>query len=544
MYNDLKNIILRKKYIIVMTFSLLLALIGMIVMLYEPQLLGNIIDSISQKEKNSIQYYIFLYVTFLISGNVAINTCKYLINRINAHIIIDLRNNFFSKLVYAKIISIENISSGDLISKFETDISVIANFLTGNIVDFFINIFSILIIMIYIVTIDVIPSLIIIFFIPLEIAIVIKIGNLAKKNTVNLRKLNSNYLSYFEKVISGIKDLKSYNKEDLAINSMDKKLNLQFSLINKISLLNISKQTINKIFLIIINIIIILYFYPKVIANIFTIGVLIAFLNYTGKFYSAIFGLSGIYTNWKTTEVSIKRVNTLFNLPQEVRTNYTNFTINDIIKVDNISFSYNNEIPVFKDFYLILKPNTVNIITGKSGIGKTTLCELLIKLYQTQNGQIYFGKTSIEKIDYINLRDKIAYISQKPSFFDETLYDNIFDNSSDKNKKIDKLVYLLQAFDLISLKDKIFENINLNLLSMGQRQRVNIIRGLLKEADIYFFDEPTSSIDTTNKIKVLKEIAYMLKNKTVVIITHDDDVINFFHNANIINICNQSGKEN
>ncbi|WP_455684809.1 ABC transporter transmembrane domain-containing protein [Thomasclavelia sp.] len=532
MYKHLKFLLIKKRNIFLFIISLTLALIGMAIVLYEPQLLGKIIDQLPLGNGGKIQNFIYLYIACSIIGNISVNICKYLISRINSYIIVDLRDMFFSKLVSAKISNIELLSKGDLISKFETDISIIANFLTGNAVDFFINIFSIFIIAVYIFNINFTLSLILLIFIPVEIIIIKWLGKISKKNTELFRKLNSKYLSFFEVSIIGLKDIKSFNREQQVKNRMKTELNNLFYLANKTAYIDIFINVVNKIFLLTINVLIMVFFVQNIIDGNLTVGLFIAFFNYSSKFYSSIFGLTGIYTKWQTTSVSLNRVVDLFNIPQEEISRFLPTTVSDIIEFKKVDFSYDNENIIFSNLNVLFKEKTVNLIIGNSGIGKTTLCELLLKFYEPKRGNIIYGSCTYSQLDHHFVRERISYISQSPVFFDDSIVNNIFVNATEKN--ISDLSALLKEFNLLYLLDNLYKKFNFNSLSVGQKQRLNIIRGILKNATIYIFDEPTSSIDNFNKLIILNTIDQLSKNKTVIIITHDKDVINFFKKSNIV----------
>lgn len=533
MHKYFLSILLNKRNVYLFIISIVLALVGMAIVLYEPQLLGKIIDCLNLKDINNLENLILMYITCSIIGNVSVNICKYLISRINSHIIIDLRNVFFSKIISAKISKIETLSKGDLISKFETDITIVANFLTGNAVDLLINIFSIVLISVYVFNIDVILSVILLIFIPIQALIIKKLGKISKKNTESFRKLNSKYLSFFEISIMGIKDIKSFKREHQVKNSMKNELNTLFHLSNKASYIDIFINIINKIFLLTINVLIISFFISRIINGNTTVGQFIAFFNYTSKFYSAIFGLTGIYTKWKVTSVSLNRIFNLLNIPQEINSKYAEpLSISNKIKLNNISFSYDNESEVFENLNISFKENRVNLVLGNSGIGKTTICELLLKFYDPNKGTIMFDTYAYSQLDYSFIREKISYISQSPVFFENIFIKNFFINPNDED--INNLTHLLKEFNLSFLSESLFKSFNFDSLSVGQRQRMNIIRGILKNANLYIFDEPTSSIDSKNKEIILNKLYEISEIKTIIIITHDQDVVNYFENPNII----------
>ena len=213
-------------------------------------------------------------------------------------------------------------------------------------------------------------------------------------------------------------------------------------------------------------------------------------------------------------------------------------TINNFdIKTVNLNFKYNNTY-IFKNLNINIQNKKKTAIIGRSGYGKSTLCKLLLKLYN-YDGKILINNIDIQKIDTNYLRSKIIYINQKTDMIESSIINNMNYGNNINNQKI---IDLLNKYDLQiifnRLKNGINENVNLNgtNLSLGMQKIVILIRGILKvnKGEIIIFDEPIAGLDNNTRKKVIKMINNEIKNKTLIVITHDKEILPYMDK--VINI--------
>ncbi len=159
--------------------------------------------------------------------------------------------------------------------------------------------------------------------------------------------------------------------------------------------------------------------------------------------------------------------------------------------------------------------------------GKTTLVNVLMKLYDIQSGKILIGNKDIHKISTKSLRDNISYISQNPYIFTDNVRNNI--RLGKKEITDEQIKELARKIGGISLLEKLPEGldtkIKANELSYGELQMIAFIRAILHQANIYIFDEPTSNIDLKTEKMIQKVIDHISKTSTVIIIAHRKSTI-------------------
>jgi ABC-type multidrug transport system fused ATPase/permease subunit len=200
------------------------------------------------------------------------------------------------------------------------------------------------------------------------------------------------------------------------------------------------------------------------------------------------------------------------------------------IQFDRITFSYKPKgvDPVFRNFSLDIQPGSHVVIMGTSGRGKTTLMKLLLKFYPVQEGIIRVNGVPINEIETRQLREKILYVNQKTSLFDETILYNL---QYGNNVSEDTIRRLLREYDLSPmLEGKLERKVGSfgNQMSLGMQKVILLVRGLLRTTyDTIILDEPTASLDEQTKEKVMRMIQEKTKGKTVILITHDPYVLSF-----------------
>ena len=177
-------------------------------------------------------------------------------------------------------------------------------------------------------------------------------------------------------------------------------------------------------------------------------------------------------------------------------------------------------------------------IIGKIGSGKSTLARAIVKLIPVHKGKITINDIDIDKIPTCKLRKMISYIPQQARLFNRTLYENItYGISISRSKFKDEIEkYNIRSL-FINFDDKLDKKIGKNgsKLSGGQKQIVQIVRAILKKSQVIILDEPTNSLDIKSREYIHKLIKLIKKNTTVIIITHDLDMLPTFDKVYTIN---------
>lgn len=224
----------------------------------------------------------------------------------------------------------------------------------------------------------------------------------------------------------------------------------------------------------------------------------------------------------------------LKNILQKNVNKHVKNKISGKIHFQNIYFKYPN-MPNYAihNLNLTIYPNQIIGIVGSSGAGKSTIMKLLLKMNSIQKGNIYIDNVNFKGIDTQYLRDQIIYVNQKTALFEMPVIDNILYGNQHISTK--KLQNILKKYDLdsiyVGLQKGIFTQAGVQgaNLSLGMQKVTIILRSIFKSCKIIIFDEPLAGLDEKTRIKIIKLIFDLCKNKTIIIITHDKEILPYCH---------------
>ncbi|KXB66740.1 ABC transporter, ATP-binding protein [Parvimonas sp. KA00067] len=203
----------------------------------------------------------------------------------------------------------------------------------------------------------------------------------------------------------------------------------------------------------------------------------------------------------------------------------------DEIKFENVDFSYpNRDKNIFENLNLHFEDKKIVGLVGESGSGKSTLMKIVMKWYMAKNGKVFLNEDDILEIDSKKLQEKIAYIPQFPQIFSQSIRENlILGNENITDEEILKIAEKCRLKDkILSTENGLDTKINSEkiIFSSGEMQRLELMRALLKKAEVYIFDEPTSNLDTLNESIILNLIRENCKGM-VFLISHRMSTVSF-----------------
>lgn len=199
------------------------------------------------------------------------------------------------------------------------------------------------------------------------------------------------------------------------------------------------------------------------------------------------------------------------------------------IKFENINFSYNEKHFIFKNFNLSIEAKEKVAIIGKTGIGKSTLINLLVRFWEPQKGNIFIGNNNIQELKENYLRNLITVIQQDAHIFNSNIRNNLLIANP---KATDKMIW--EALEIVELKtfvDNLPKRLNTwtgefgKYLSKGQQKRLSLARAIIREAPILICDEPTEGVDKITENKIFSNLKTVISNKTFILITHNPNLL-------------------
>ena len=247
----------------------------------------------------------------------------------------------------------------------------------------------------------------------------------------------------------------------------------------------------------------------------------------TGSASGSIVGMVNTWSLLQDMGVGLQRALFLLQVEPEVRDSPSASELAEgpvAVEFKNIAFGYSTEKSVLHEVSFRSEPGCVTAIVGSSGVGKSTLMNLLLRLYDVDSGSIIVGSHDVRELKQASLRSRISIVLQENALFPTTIRENIrFTNPIVSEEQLANAVYVSCVDEFL---DDLPERLETELgergakLSTGQRQRISIARAILKDAPVLILDEPTASLDLKIEQLVLERIAEWAKDKVVFLITH------------------------
>ena len=517
--------------------GLLITVISRVFSLVTPRLVGNSITSIENYLKlnnispDELKEILFINIVLivgaaLISGFFTFLMRQTIIN-VSRFIEFDVKNEIFSHYQSLDQIFYKKNRTGDLMNRISEDVSKVRMYY-GPVLMYGTNaivLFTIIIFYMY----SIAPKLTIYSLIPLPILsiFIYKISNIINKKSTLVQESLSDLSTYSQESFSGISVLKSFNIQDLIFNKFDKYAFNSFN--NSLSLAKIQAWFFPIIlFLIGLSNLIVIYIGGRefIDGNI-EIGVIAEFIIYVNMLTWPVTLVGWVTSIVKQAEASQKRINEFLDSNTTLQNGKLKLgnNKNKDITFKNVYFKYDQTgIEIFKSFNLSIKSGKVLGILGKVGSGKTSLVDLISRIYDPQKGDIFIGDKNLKSIEISELRNLISYVPQNNFLFSESIKKNIEFGNPDSS--IDDITNAAKLAE-IDLEIKKFENGYDTILgergvtlSGGQAQRISIARSFIKDSEIYLFDDCFSSLDSDTEDRILKNLKNNFQNKTLIIISH------------------------
>ena len=258
-----------------------------------------------------------------------------------------------------------------------------------------------------------------------------------------------------------------------------------------------------------------------------TVGVLVAFTAYIGRFWAPINTLAGFYNSLLTAISYLERIFETIDEPDVVKDRKDAVempTIHGDVAFDHVTFSYEPGVPILKDVSFHANQGQSFAVVGPTGAGKTTLVNLLSRFYNVDSGRILIDGVDIAGVTIRSLRKQMGVMMQDSFIFSGTIMDNIrYGNFSATDEEVIRAAKTVCAHDFIMEMENGYQtqvNERGSRLSAGQRQLISFARALLADPKILILDEATSSIDTETEIILQKGLNELLKGRTSFIIAH------------------------
>lgn len=527
----IKKILYRiKSYWGFLILSILMAMVMVASTLYVPIVIGDAIDMIigpGNVNMAGIMHHLTKLGAVIAVTAVSqwiMNICN---NKITYQVTRDIRDEAIEKIEHLPLKYIDGHSYGEVVSRVIADVDQFADGLLMGFTQFFSGVMTIIGTLIFMLTIDVKITLVVVIVTPLSFLV----AGVIAKMTYKMFKLQSEtrgeQTALIDEMISGQKVVLAYNYADRAIERFDE-INERLGkysvkAIFASSLTNPSTRFVNSI----VYALVAVTGAISAIAGGITVGQLSCFLNYANQYTKPFNEISGVVTELQNALACAARVFELIEEEPEIPEPDDAVELADIdgtVEIRDVDFSYSPDKKLIEGLNLSVKQGQRVAIVGPTGCGKTTIINLLMRFYDVNSGSISVSGVDIRKLTRDSLRAGYGMVLQETWLKSGTIRDNIAMGRPDATDE--EIVAAAKACYAHSFIKTLPKGYNTEIgedggnLSQGQKQLLCIARVMLCKPPMLILDEATSSIDTRTEIKIQNAFAKLMEGRTSFIVAH------------------------
>lgn len=506
-----------------------LSIVSVIFTLLTPVLLGQAIDLLVGENQVDFQglfnKLIFIGVVVLIISLIQWIMGQ-ITNTITYNITNDLRNKVFDQIQVLPLKYIDGTSHGDILGRLINDIDLIGQGLLQSFTSLLTGIATIVGTILIMAYIHFSVAVIVVVLTPLSLFVASLIVKRTHSYFQEQLAIRGEMNGFCEEMIGNQKivnifDYQVQNEEKF--NEINERMH-KSGVISQFygALINPTTRLVNSIVYAAVGI----YGAFQVLNGSFTVGILSSFLTYANQYTRPFNEISSVMSEMQTAIAASQRVFALLDEEtiQELSTSKIIENKQGHIVIDHLNFSYDPSKPLIQDFNYEAKPGTMTAIVGKTGCGKTTLINLLMRFYNPQKGKITIDGVDIEEMNRDDLRKMYGMVLQDSWLFKGTIKENIAYGKPEatdeeiieaaKKARVHKyIISLPQGYDTVVEEDG-------GNMSQGQMQLVCIARIMLTHPPMLILDEATSSIDTRTELQIQRAFDEMMKGRTTFIVAH------------------------
>lgn len=524
------------KYKYKLLFGVIITISAIIFKLYTPRLIGSAIDVISNKLNGSITEEVFrkelmLTILYLIAAALAAGALTFLMRQtiinVSRYIEFDLKNEIYQQYQRLSLNFYKSNRTGDLMNRITEDVSRVRMY-AGPAIMYSLNMITLFIVAFFYMY-NQSPKLTMYTIIPLPILSII-IYFLSKeihKRSTIVQEYLSKLSTFTQESFSGISVIKAYGIEP--ITNRDFEILSSENRQKQIDLTKVQALFFPLMILLIgVSNILVIYIggLQYINGEIKSIGVIAEFIIYVNMLTWPVATLGWVTSIVQQAEASQKRINEFLKEEPEIKNTANSPTkINGTIAFKDVHFVYSDtNIEALKGLSFKVNSGETLAIIGKTGSGKSTILDLIGRLYDVNEGAIEIDGLPIENVNLTSLRNSIGFVPQDAFLFSDSIKDNIkFGSANATDEDVIKAAKNAVVHKNIKGFNKGYETVLGErgiTLSGGQKQRISIARAIIKNPKILLLDDCLSAVDTETEEQILNNLNKVSKGKTTIIVSH------------------------
>jgi ATP-binding cassette, subfamily B, bacterial len=455
-------------------------------------------------------------------------TNSYIYTRYSAKVLFNMREDMFAHLQRIPIGFFTKKKIGDIFSRISSDMADIQAVVTEMIPNYLFNLLTCIITVAILFWLNWKMALLSLSFLPAALVIIRKLRPKLLDLGQHVAQSNADIAHFLFEAISNTSLIRAFGAEKVETGKLTEKQSHILQFILRYQILGAFSGSIPTAFVIINTLVVFGYGGTLVLDGTLTIGSLVAFSVYQGRVFGPLQGLLDSFLSVQKAKVSLARVREILDIEPASEAKggqvIPEQKLDGDIAFEGVSFAYEKEEPILEDISFKIPTGKTTAIVGPSGIGKTTICHLLLRLFDPDSGQLTWGGIGLEKLSRDWLREKIAIVSQDTILFHTSILENIKFSKPEANDE-----EVIQAAKAASIHDFI-ESLPAGYdttigdrgvrLSGGQKQRICIARAVLLEPEILVLDEATAFLDSEVEKEINGTIHSLMRGKTIIVVSH------------------------
>jgi subfamily B ATP-binding cassette protein MsbA len=508
-----------------------------------PLVIVRLLDTVTQaKDFGPLnQLALLLVVIFLLQSAFSFLQ-SYLLTYIGEHIVYDLRSTLYAHLQRLSLDFYALRRVGEIVSRLSSDVTQVRSLLTNNITSLLSQLVSLIGSIVIVLTMNAQLTLFILALMPLLIIIGFFFGSRIHKASLGIQDQLAGSTIVAEEGLQGIRVVKSFGRETFEIQRYGAALEKTFRASLRMAVINSLFGSV-MMFLGFGAIAAIMWQGGReVIAGRLTLAMITGFLMYGITIAASLGGLAGLYAQLRAALGGVQRVFEIMDTEPSVQDAPAAKTLPPLVQgritFQDVSFSYENDVPVIQNVSIDIQPGEILALVGPSGAGKSTIFNLIPRFYDPTSGSICIDGHDLRDVTQDSLRAQMAIVPQETLLFGGTIRENILYGKLDAGEaEIIEAARAANAHDFILGFPQQYETVvgeRGARLSGGQRQRIAIARAILKDPRVLLLDEATSSLDNESEGLVQEALDRLMQNRTTVIIAHRLSTIKVAHRIAVL----------
>ncbi|GAB6107766.1 ATP-binding cassette domain-containing protein [Fusibacter bizertensis] len=465
-------------------------------------------------------------LSLIMSFSIVILIVHYYVSEmLTTKIMGDINKSVLSRVQTLPLLFFNNKDTSFITQSINIDSFELSSFYVSKIMKFFTNIITIVVVLIIIYRVDVIIFLSLCAIIPLYLLIYMLLRKTIHNRQSVLKNSQSNYFSSMFKQLLNIRTTKINSWMSDLNKSLHEDFESLYTSYSKFTKINVLYDNLSDIISKVLLIGYIIFGGIQLFYDNLSVGNFVLCLILLQLFTSKLNLILGYFKEYQNMLVSFNRCDAYYCIEAEPNGVQTLDTISSIA-VSDLSFAYNEKQELFNNYNGLFTKGNIYCVMGENGSGKSTLINLLLGLYKDYDGCILLDNCDIRDLDMYKIRKKyIAVVEQEPNLFGKTVKDNLIFGLETQvlEEKIIEYAQFLKIHDFIEHLESGYDTfVSEDTLSGGQKQKIALVRSLIKEPAVLILDEPTSALDEESTIKLFQLLKTNKTNRITIVITHDE----------------------